>query len=61
MGEHGVTARDAITALIFGTRAATLTSANGATTKMSGFGTMYHRNSKCSRGRWANDKLVEKL
>ena len=29
--------------------------------KMSGFGTMYYRNSKCSRGRWANDKLVEKL
>ena len=33
MREIGVTARDAITALIFGTRAATLTSANGATTK----------------------------
>ena len=29
--------------------------------KISGFGTMYYRNSKCSRGRWANDKLVEKL
>lgn len=28
---------------------------------MSDLGTMYHRNSKCTRGRWANDKLVEKL
>lgn len=33
MREIGVRARNAITALIFGTRAATLTSANGATTK----------------------------
>ena len=28
---------------------------------MSGFGTMYYRNSKCSRGRWENDNLVEAL